>query len=135
MYDLGADHVTLNKGALSDLLVSGEVPNYRKGEWKVPVSEQMALPGFKWETWDVIPIEAVREARIELVKVDPLTKRNTENWLAEATEIDYLQPGVLDKINEEDPVTKSRLEFSLGFFATQEAKSRAFIEEKMASAQ
>jgi hypothetical protein len=120
--------MTLNASSLTDLIASGQVPKYKKGLWKVPISAQLNEPDFQWESWDAPTADAVRAHMLKVAETDPLTKQDAADWLEKAAKTDYTVPGVLDEINERDLATKERLDFALEFFAKQEALSKEFVE-------
>ncbi|EIW69242.1 hypothetical protein TREMEDRAFT_30753, partial [Tremella mesenterica DSM 1558] len=132
LYELGAHHLTLNKPTLEDLLVCGDVPEYKKGLWKIPIRKQMEDHDFTWEKWEAPLHDQVKLSLVEVAKVDPQSAVQEEDWIKEVISIDYLESGALDKINELDAVTKEYLGFSLDVFSKLEAQSKEFLEKKMA---
>ena len=134
MVELGADHLTLNKTMMTDLMCSGDLPKYKKGQYKIPVADQINQSGFEWEAWIAPLPEVLKQGFVKFAAVDPLSAMYGADWLEKVTEVDYTAPGVLDKYNEEDLPTKERLDFALDFSKLQEERSKAFIQEKMAGA-
>ncbi|ORY25073.1 putative transaldolase [Naematelia encephala] len=130
MPELGADHVTLGRPILEDLMLHSQLPAHQKGFWKVPVRDQIDKPHFIWESWKAPPTEASRMK--EIAKSDPLSKVMTKDWKLASTEIDYTADGVLDKYNEEDEVTRLRLALALQRFSLMEEESRKEIERLQA---
>jgi len=128
MTQLGAEHVTLGAPTLNDLLAGPGVSAYKSGQWKVPVRDQMSQADFKWETWTPPTPESVQKHLAEVAKVDKLSKEDPD-WMAHATEVNYLEKGALDKANEEDEATKGRLKLALERFLVFEKDSVKFIED------
>lgn len=119
---LGADHVTIGRPLLEDLAFSYQLPKYQKGLWKVPISEQAKVPGVLWETWNPpIPKETSQRITKLLAAIDDSQIHSLDE--------DYLADGVLDKYNETDGMTRSKLEEGLKRFAHWENETRKFIEE------
>lgn len=120
---LGADHVTIGKALLEDLAFSDRLPKYRKGFWKVPVSKQVDTPGFAWEDWTPpVPNETA----------DRIAKALSKEKVTYSLDEDYLADGVLDKYNEEDELTRGKLEEGLTRFAFWENETKKYIEELQA---
>jgi transaldolase len=65
----------------------------------------------------------------EIAKSDPLSKVMTKDQKLASTDVDYLKGDVLDKLNEEDEVTRLRLAEALKRFSLMEDESQKFIEE------
>jgi len=128
MIDLGADHVTLGRPTLEDLTAISGLPTYTPGQWKVPISSQLSQPHFQYNTWSAPESEAIKKGQIAISKTDPYSKVMSDDWLNASTGIDYLADGVLDKANEEDEVTRVRLEIALKRFGVFEEESRKEIE-------
>lgn len=127
MTHLGAHHVTLGAPVLNDMLAGPGVSSYKPGMWKVPVKDRMSDPDFKWETWTPPSPEDIQKHLQEVAKVDKLSKDDPD-WMQHAIEVDYLKDDTLDKANEADPATKSRLVLALERFGAFEKDSIAFIE-------
>ncbi|GFZ48393.1 hypothetical protein JCM24511_06141 [Saitozyma sp. JCM 24511] len=129
MVELGADNITLNKLVLADLNAGPGVAKYHTGQWKVPVSELVRQPHFVWEDWIVPEASVSVERMAKVAKTDPLSKFSDEDWFTASTEVNYLAPGVLDRFNGEDEVTRVRLDTVLARFSTHETESKKYIED------
>jgi transaldolase len=131
MPELGADHVTLGMPILSDLASYSALPAHKKGTWKKSVKDFDGIdePHFIWSNWDP-PKSAEKGKRMnEIAKSDPLSKVMTNDQKLASTDVDYLEGDVLDKLNEEDEVTRLRLAEALKRFSLMEDESQKFIEE------
>jgi transaldolase len=128
MVELGADHVTLGVPTLEDLTSGSGLSKHSKGQWKVSMKEQMKQPHFQWEDWKVKGKDVSTSRMEEVSKFDPNSKMANEDWRTASTKINYLAPGVLDKYNEEDVVTKERLALALKRFGVWEEESKKYIE-------
>lgn len=122
---LGADHVTVGPTLLEDLTSSDRLPRFHKGLWKVPTTKQMDAPGFAWEDW--IPPLPSRTAD----HTARVTSELSECQLY-SSNVDYLADGVLDKLNNDDEITRDLLQDALAQFISWESKSQRHIESLQA---
>ncbi|KAH8896622.1 putative transaldolase [Thozetella sp. PMI_491] len=122
---LGADHVTIGRPLLEDLAFSDKMPKYQKGFWKVPVSEQAKGAGIAWEDWTP-PVP--NETADRIAKVLAQTDASQLHSLDE----DYLADGVVDRYNNEDEMTRTKLEEGLKRFSFWENETKKHIEEVQA---
>lgn len=122
---LGADHITIGRNLLEDLSFSDQLPKYEKGQWKIPVSQQAKRPGFSWEKWNP-PVSTETAERIAKL----LSQANGSQ--PHSLEEDYLADGVLDKYNQDDEMTRNKLEEGLTRFDFWEMETKKFIEEMAA---
>lgn len=131
MPELGADHVTLGLPVLSDLASYASLPKHSVGNWKKALKEIEGIdePHFMWQKWDPPRPEDRGKRMNEIAKSDPLSKVMKKDQQLASTEVDYLEGGVLDKMNEEDEVTRLRLAEGLKRFGLMEEESRKFIED------
>lgn len=129
--DLGADHVTVGIPILSDIGAYSEVPNYKPGMWHVPFATQAEDKEREWSTW--VPGKP-SDARMQaLLKGDPLSNVPAAEWKLASTDIDYTEGDVLDKLNEADDATRTRLALALERFTKAEMQSKEFLEGLQAS--
>lgn len=132
---LGADHLTVVQPFLEDMAQGPGIPVYRRGQWHVPVSEQLREPWFRWEEWK--PVER-KESLARLAHVaehDPLSEDVTSDWMSSVTSVNWLAPGVLDRYLNTDATMKSWLDVKYGQFELREEQSRAFIAKAQSGAQ
>ncbi|ODN87426.1 transaldolase [Cryptococcus wingfieldii CBS 7118] len=127
MVELGADHATILSGCMADLLSTTRLPVYAKGaEWQVRLSAD--TPNTQWADWTPPEPVASKARMAEMAKADPLSGLMQQDWKIASTDVDYLADGVLDKLNEEDEVTKTRLRDALVLFQGGEKESQIEIE-------
>ncbi|WVQ78620.1 hypothetical protein IAT38_000706 [Cryptococcus sp. DSM 104549] len=133
MVELGAEHATILSGCMEDLVSTDRLPVYRKGgEWQVRIRSELDKPDLKWAAWSA-PEPTASKARMgEMAKADPLSKLMEKDWKMASTDVDYLADGVLDKYNEEDEVTRTRLNDALVLFQGGEKESKEEIERLQA---
>jgi transaldolase len=113
---------------LDDMLAGPGVSSYKPGQYQVPVVKRMNSDSdFQWETWTAPSPESVQEHLQKAARVDKLSKDDPE-WLKHATETNYLEDGVLDKVNEADEATAPRLKLALERFGAFEKDSITLIE-------
>jgi len=128
MTKLGAHHVTVGAPMLDDMLAGPGVSSYKAGQYQVPVIDRMKNDAdFHWETWIAPSPQSVQEHLQMAARVDKLSKDDPE-WLKHATEVNYLDDGVLDKVNEADEATAPKLKLALERFGAFEKDSIALIE-------
>lgn len=125
MAALGADHITIGRPLLDDLAEHNQLPAYQKGNWKVRVGDQVGKPGFAWEDWNPPLPNELKERIAKVVK-------NTEAAKIDSLDIDYLADGVVDKLNDEDDLTRAKLAEGLKRFTVWEKESRKEIERLQA---
>ncbi|KAK4685477.1 hypothetical protein P7C73_g4668, partial [Tremellales sp. Uapishka_1] len=129
MVEFQAEHATISDLVLDDLSRLTKLLPFHKGTWQVPVSKQLEEEGnFKYEGLDAPSPPASKDRMAELSKADPLGKKMQADFTMASTDIDYLADGVLDKCNEEDEVTRLRLNDALVLFQGGEQESKATIE-------
>ncbi|WVQ77665.1 hypothetical protein IAR50_007354 [Cryptococcus sp. DSM 104548] len=127
MVELGADHATILSGCMADLLSTSRLPVYTKGgEWQVRLSADS--PNTEWANWTPPEPAASKKRMAEMAKADPLGGLMQKDWKMASTDVDYLADGVLDKYNEEDEVTRTRLRDALVLFQGGEKESKEEIE-------
>jgi hypothetical protein len=113
---------------LNDMLAGPGVSNFKPGQWKVPVTERIHDKDFKWEMWTPPSSDAVQKHLHQVAQTDKLSEDDPE-WLRHATEVNYLENGVLDRANKRDSATKDRLQLALERFEAFEKESVSFIED------
>ncbi|OCF36384.1 transaldolase [Kwoniella heveanensis BCC8398] len=130
MLELGADSNTILADQMDDLCSATKLPVYKKGgEHQVRYRSLLDQPSAAWAPW-ASKEPAERKKRMEeIAKADPLSKVMSKDWKIASTDVDYLAPGVLDKYNEEDEVTRLRLKDALDLFYNGEEHSRQTIEK------
>jgi transaldolase len=127
MPELGADHVTIGVSMLSDLAAFPSLPRYEKGQWKTNLREYAdANPHFIWEDWKAPTTKSEANVLKKVAKASPGTIAQEENRVN--SKEDLLADGVLDKLNEEDLVTRVNLAEGLRRFAQCEEDSKRFIQ-------
>ena len=126
MIELGADHVTLGKPTLEDLLYP-QVPSNAKGSFRIPVSEQLAKPNFIWKDWNPTVSGQAHKRMEEIANSDPVSGIMAKDFKLASTDIDYVDERTLDKYIEGDEVTKLGLAEGIRRFALSEDSSREFI--------
>lgn len=134
MPELGADHITVGLPILTDLASYKALPVHEKGNWKKALKDfpGIAEPHFQWKDWNPPRSEERGKRMVEIAKCDPLSKVMQKDQKLASTDVDYLEGDVLDKLNEEDEVTRLRLAEGLKRFSLMEAESKKFIEELQA---
>ena len=129
MKELGADQVTILIGSLTDLLENAQLPVYSKGnEWQKRYKDINNTPNTQWADWNAPEPKASYKRMQELSHVDPLSKVMQKDLKLADPNADYLADGVLDKMNEEDEVTRLRLKDALVLFDGAENESKVEIE-------
>lgn len=134
MPELGADHITVGLPVLTDLASYKALPAHEKGNWKKALKDFPGItePHFQWKDWNPPRPEERGKRMEEIAKCDPLSKVMQKDQKLASTDVDYLEDGVLDKLNEEDEVTRLRLAEGLKRFSLMEAESKKYIEELQA---
>ena len=129
MKELGADQVTILIGSLTDLLENAQLPVYAKGnEWQKRYKDINNTPNIQWADWKAPETTISREKMKQLSHADPLSKVMQKDLKLADPNADYLADGVLDKMNEEDEVTRSRLKDALVLFDGAENDSKKEIQ-------
>jgi hypothetical protein len=119
MHELGADNITVGIPLLTDLAAHSSLPVHQKGRYKVALDK---LENAEWNKWQGTK-PAERKAKV---------LAQDKSKLADGS-VDYLQPGVLDEVNEADEVSRLRLKAGLDRFAGKEEESRQYIQNLQAT--
>ena len=133
MKELGADQLTILIGSLTDLAESDALPVYAKGnEWQTRYKDIKNSPNIQWANWEAPEPQSSRKRMAALSNVDPASKVMQKDFKLADPDADYLADGVLDKMNEEDEVTRLRLKDALVLFDGAENDSKKEIQRLQA---
>ncbi|ORX33818.1 putative transaldolase [Kockovaella imperatae] len=133
MKELGADQLTILIGSLTDLLTFDRLPVFVKGnEWQKRYKDIINKPNIQWANWQAPEPTVSKKRMAELSHVDPLSKVMSKDLKLADPDVDYLADGVLDKMNEEDEVTRLRLKDALVLFDGAENDSKKEIQRLQA---
>ncbi|WVR05421.1 hypothetical protein IAU60_002436 [Kwoniella sp. DSM 27419] len=129
MAELGANSNTILADPMADLCSTSRLPVYKKGaEHQVRYKTILDKPDLSWADWTQHTPADQKTRMDEIAKTDPFDKLFSKDWKMASTDVDYLAEGVLDKYNEEDEVTRLRLNDALNLFIGAENESRQEIE-------
>lgn len=128
MAELGADQATILAGCLDDLMATSRLPAFKKGSHQKRIRADIDDPNLAYVSWSLPEASASKKRMQDLAKTDPLSKVFNKDAQIASFDADYLADGVLDKMNEEDELTKIRLRDALELFINAEKESQDEIE-------